>query len=113
VNVRADSGNVILSKLPLPPIGGERTFIAAVLLGPGDVDQGTIPLGARVNASAPNITGAKIVGTREIWTVALEMAFAEKRAGDQTVPTQPPPLVVVITSFAPREVVTSKPMSWR
>lgn len=113
VNVTAEDGHVVLSKQPPPPFGGERHYVAAVRLAPGESDRGSIPLGARIDRAAPNITGAKIVGAATIDSVTLEVTFAEARPGDQTTTTRPTPFVIVLKARAPEETVRGVPVSWR
>ena len=114
VNVRADQGQVVLSKLQRDPIGGERVPIGAVLLAPGDSDRGSVPVGTRVNPSAANITGARINGTSWVLTVALEIGFAEQRPIVRPVPTKPEPLVVLVDFERSRqEIVRAPAVRWR
>jgi len=114
VLVRADQGQVVLSKLQLGPIGGERVPIGAVLLAPGDSDRGSVPVGTRVNQSAANITGAEINGTSWVLTVALEIGFAEQRPNDRAFPTKPEPLVVLLNFESSRqEIVRAPAVRWR
>ena len=112
VNVRAAAGHVVLSKVPLTPVGGERSFVAAVRLAPGASDTGAIPLGDRIDPAAVYITGAKVAGTSVIETVTLEVAFAEVRKNDRTVPTQPSPLTVVLSLHARQETIRALPIPW-
>lgn len=114
VAVRADRGQVVLSKLRRPPIGGEQVPIGAVLLAPGESDRGSVPVGTRVNQGAANITGAQVSGTTWVLSVALEVGFAEVRPIDRAIPTKPPPLVVVINVEPSRqEIVRTPAVPWR
>lgn len=113
VNVTSEDGHVVLSKREPPAVGGERHWVAAVRLAPAESDTGAIPLGARIDRAAPNVTGAKVVGNATIITVTLEVAFAEARANDRTTPTQPAPFIIVLKARAPQESVRGIPVPWR
>ncbi len=114
VAVRADRGQVVLSKLRRPPIDGELVPIGAVLLAPGHSDHGSVPIGTRVNQGAANITGAQISGTSWVLSVTLEIGFAEVRPIDRPVPTKPEPLVVVFNVEPSRqEIVRAPAVRWR
>jgi len=114
VAARSDRGQVVLFKLQLPDIAGERVPIGAVLLAPGASDRGSVPVGTRINAGAVNITGAQVTGTTWVHSVALEIGFAERRPTDRPSPTRPDPLVV-LTNFKPslQETVRSPAVPWR
>lgn len=112
--VRAVDGNVLLTKIQFPPVGGEPVFTGVVALAPGESDSGVVPLGVRLNPKAANFTGRAVTGTSSVLTVALEIGFAERRAGDQSRPAPRPYPFLLLTGFdrARQIIVRSPELPW-
>jgi len=108
-------GNLLLRKLQLQPIGGEAVFTGAVLLAPGESDNGLVPIGARLNPNAPNFVGAFSKGTTIIAGVALEVGYAEQRRSDQNDAVPKANGLVILTSFerSRQQFARSPDLSWR
>jgi hypothetical protein len=108
-------GKLLLRKFQVQPVGGEAVFVGAVLLAAGKSDNGTIRLGARLNTSAPNFTGAFAKGTTVIQSVELEVGFAERRPGDQNDVVPKSSGLVILPNFkrSRQEFARSPALSWR
>jgi hypothetical protein len=114
VIARIKDGELLLSKMELPPIDGERTFVAAVLLAPGETDRGTVLIGARLDPTAMNINAVAISGSRTVRSVALEVAYAVRSPRDSPQQITPHPFVVVGNFERSRqESVRAPPVPWR
>lgn len=108
----ADRGHVVLMKLEPPLIEGERFPTGAVLLAPGETDQGSIPVGERINPQAKNFGGVRVTGTAWVMSVRLEVGFAELHPMDNP---QPVSSFMVLTGFrrVRQELVRTPAVPWR
>ncbi len=110
--VIADRGHVVLMKLEPPLIEGERFPTGAVLLAPGASDQGSVPIGERINPQAKNLSGLRVTGTAWVVSVQLEVGFAEQHPTDNP---QEVASFMVLTGFrrARQELVRTPVVPWR
>ena len=110
--VIADRGHVVLMKLERPLIEGERFPTGAVLLAPGESDQGSVPLGERINPQASNLGGVRVTGTAWVMSVQLEVGFAEQHPMDNPHPVAS---FMVLTGFrlVRQELVRTPAVPWR
>jgi hypothetical protein len=114
VIARLTDGHLVLTKMQPPPYGGEGHPAGVVKLMPGETDTGVVPIGAKLNVGAPNLSAVAVSGTSWVFDVTLEVAFIEAH-GDDTSPLEHPDRILVVMGFDRKrqEMVRSPVVRWR